>query len=74
MTLGSNGMRSQRIASGLLSTILACLGLAFFAQDFGENLLSFAARSADVEPSRKTYTYKTVKDCVDPGGYLPAPG
>ncbi len=74
MTLGSNGMRTQRIASGLLTTILACLGLAFWAQDFGENLLSFAARSADVEPSRKTYTYKTVKDCVIQADIYRLPG
>ena len=41
---------------------------------FGENLLSFAARSADVEPSRKTYTYKTVKDCVIQADIYRLPG
>jgi acetyl esterase/lipase len=57
-------MRNKRVAIGLGFTVLACLGLAFGSQVFEEGFLPFAAGSADVELSTKTYTYKTVKDCT----------
>jgi len=56
-------MGSKRVAIGLGFTVLACLGLAFGMQGFEEGFLPFAAQSASVELSTKTYTYKTVKDC-----------
>jgi acetyl esterase/lipase len=64
MTIGCSGMRRKRVASGLWLRVLACFGLAFGSEGFEEGLLPFAARSAGVELSKKTYTYKTVKDCT----------
>jgi acetyl esterase/lipase len=55
---------NKRVAIGLGFTVLACLGLAFGSQVFEEGFLPVAARSASVESSTKTYTYKTVKDCT----------
>ena len=68
-------MHSKRIAIGLGFTVLACLGrLAFGAQGFEEGLLSLAARSADVEVAKKTYTYKEVKDCAIQADVYRLPG
>jgi acetyl esterase/lipase len=67
-------MVSKRVAIGLWLTGLASLGLAFGAQGFEESLLPFAARSADVELSKKTYTYKTVKDCTIQADVYRLPG
>jgi acetyl esterase/lipase len=74
MTIGGNGMRSKRVPIGLWLTVLACFGLAFGAQGFEDGLLPFAARSADVELSKKTYTYKTVKDCTIQADVYRLPG
>ncbi len=57
-------MRIKRVAIGLWLMVLVCLCLPFGAEGFEQSLLRFAARSADVELSKKTYTYKTVKDCA----------
>jgi acetyl esterase/lipase len=72
MTIGGKCMRSKRVAIGLGFTVLGFLGLAFGGQ--GEGLLPLAARSADVEPFRKTYTYKTVKDCTIQADVYRLPG
>jgi len=64
MTVGGSSMRIKRVAIGLWLMVLVCLCLPFGAEGFEQSLLRFAARSADVELSKKTYTYKTVKDCA----------
>lgn len=53
-------MGSKRVSVGFWLTVVGCLGLAFGAQGLEEGVLRFAARSADIELSKKTYTYKTV--------------
>lgn len=67
-------MVGKRVPIGLFFTVLACLGLAFGAQGFEEGLLPLAAPSADVEVSKKTYTYKEIKDCAIQADVYRLPG
>jgi acetyl esterase/lipase len=56
-------MRSIDVAIGLGVTVLAGLCFVFKANDVKSSLLPFTARTAEVQPSKKVYTYKTIKDC-----------
>ncbi len=56
-------MRSINVAIGLGVTVLAGLCFVFKANDFKSSLLPFTARTTEVQPSKKVYTYKTIKDC-----------
>jgi acetyl esterase/lipase len=74
MTIGGNAMVSLRVAIGLWLTVPACLGLALGAQDLDKSRLPSYARPADVESSKRTYTYKTVKDCTIQADVYRLPG
>jgi acetyl esterase/lipase len=74
MTIGGSGMGSKRVGIGFWLMVLVCLGLPFGAQGLEQSLLRFAAGAGDVEPSKKTYTYKTVKDCAIQADVYRLPG
>jgi acetyl esterase/lipase len=56
-------MRSINVAIGLGVTVLAGLCFVSKANDVKSSLRPFTARTTEVQPSKKVYTYKTIKDC-----------